>query len=260
MIEVLLATMNKRGLSDIDFKKMNIDKAKITIINQGVEMESEESEGFISIFNTSEKGISKSRNMALRKAREEICLIADDDIIYKSNALELIQKAFDDNPNADIITFQIETPDGGMFKNYSKDEFWHNERSLLKVSSVDIALRRESIVNKKIEFDELFGLGSKYNTGEQNIFLIDCIRNGLKIKYMPIPIVIHPYENSGRVLDEKHLISKGAVFYRIFKMKGILINFIFGLKKRNEFTGDIGVIKAIKLMLKGSVEYRNLRG
>ena len=42
---------------------------------------------------------------ALMRADADICLFADDDMVYEDNYVEIIENAFRDNPYADVIVF-----------------------------------------------------------------------------------------------------------------------------------------------------------
>ena len=114
-------------------------------------------------------------------------------------------------------------------------------------------IKLKSIKDKNIKFDENFGLGGIYTSGEENIFLMDCINNGLKIIYIPITIAIHEKESSGRILDEKTIYSKGALFYRLFGIKSIYLNLGFILKKSKEI--KVSILKAIYLIYKSNIAY-----
>ena len=212
------------------------------------------------LFSYKEKGLSKSRNRAIVHCNSDIALISDDDVEYLENLEEIIKKTFEENPNADIITFQFLKDENTLYKkNYKKEKFWHDIYSLARVSSVEIAFRVDKIKNKNITYDENFGLGSTFPTGEEYIFLADALKNGLKILYVPIPILIHPDESSGgQFLDNPLLIeSKGALFYRIFGLKSYFITFIFALKKYK--IANITLIQFYKLMLQGIKKYKKLK-
>jgi len=255
-IEVLLSTMNCQDINDLKLNKGNMIN-NMLVVNQ-TNNENKLVFDTIRMFNFSEKGLSKSRNRAIDNSSGDICLIADDDIVYKENIESIIVECFEKNPDADIITFQIETPENGFFKKYSTKEFWHNKRSILRVSSIEVAFKRSSILDSQVRFDELFGLGSKYISGEENIFLMDCLKKGLKIKYIPIPIVIHPYENSRKNYSVQQFISKGALFYRLFGRKAFILSIIFAIKKYPEYRRKYKIINAIKLMNRGICEYMKL--
>lgn len=209
------------------------------------------------LYSFQEKGLSRSRNKALRYALSDICLVSDDDIVYKNNIEKLVVDTFDRYPEADIITFQVETPEGEPYKNYKDRPFSHSLRTLMTVSSVEIAIRRNRIIKTGLSFDERFGLGTEYPTGEEFIFLSDALRKGLKILYVPIPIVVHPRESSGGafVNNPKLIEAKGAMFYRVFGSKAYLISVLFALRKYK--MARVSFIHFFKLMLVGIKRYKN---
>ncbi|SIS38191.1 hypothetical protein SAMN05421766_101249 [Zobellia uliginosa] len=209
------------------------------------------------IINSKTKGLSVSRNLALNEVRSGYAIVADDDVVYVDGFEERIRQAFQKFKKRAILTFRIETPEGGFFKDYASEAFEHNARSLLKVSSIDMVLN-VSELNSDVKFDEQFGLGAKYNTGENNIFLLDAHRKGLLMGYVPETIVIHPFENSGRVLNAGHLFAKGAVFRRMFGLKGLAIIIVFCIKKRKEMKDSgLNFMNGISSGIKGFFKYRN---
>lgn len=209
-LQVLISTMDRKSITQLNLEQKKIYSDTI-IVNQ-TDNNKTSLYNNIRMINYKEIGLSRSRNRALENASSEICIISDDDVEYVENFESIIVNAFKENEDTDIITFKIKTPQGENFKNYRNEMFDHDKRSILKVSSIEVAFKLESIKKNNIKFDEKFGLGSIYVSGEENIFLMDCINRGLKIKYIPITIAIHEKESSGRVLNEKAIYSKGALF------------------------------------------------
>ena len=78
MIEILISTMNQKDDSLIN--KMNLHCNSL-IINQ-CSYDSVKKKDAIRIINTTERGLSKSRNMAIENSIGDICIIADDDLVY----------------------------------------------------------------------------------------------------------------------------------------------------------------------------------
>lgn len=206
----------------------------------------------------SESGISNSRNRALENAKGEILLITDEDVELLEGMPRFVEEAFENYPEADIITFQTLNEKGLKRKNYSDSPFWHNMRTVMQVSSIEIALRRPSVVKNAIEFDSRFGIGSRFPTGCENVFLSDALKKGLRILYFPSPIVSHPDESSGRKLyqNEPVIKAKGAMFYRIFGWKAYFVGVLFALKKRRE-TG-LSLLKNIQILFSGIREFKQL--
>ena len=184
------------------------------------------------VFDYQETGLSRSRNRALQHADTDIGVIADDDVRHPDDAPVIIARAFAAHPRADIITFQARTPDGAPFKKYPPRARRHSARSLMRVSSWEIALRLESIRAAGLRFDERFGLGATFPTGEENIFLLDALRRGLNLRYVPQPIAIHPAQSSGADFSHSdNIVAKGAAFRRMFGAASAPLACAFAYKK-----------------------------
>jgi len=184
------------------------------------------------VFDYAERGLSKSRNRALQHAAAGIALIADDDVRHPPAAPARVAAAFAAHPRADIITFQAQTPAGAPFKKYQTRARRHTARSIMRVSSWEIALRVESIRAAGLRFDERFGLGAEFPTGEENIFLIDALRRGLRLRYQPQVIAIHPAASSGADLSTAAAIeAKGAAHRRMFGAAFLPVALAFAVKK-----------------------------
>lgn len=249
--------MNRKFIRDLELDKRNIHSDAI-IINETSSEWIEESENNIRMISIKGIGTSLSRNTAIDNARGDISIIADDDICYVPNYKEIVETAFTNNPDADIITFQIATPRMEPFKtNYMKMEQWHNLRTALKCASIEIAFRTKRIKESPLRLNMEFGLGSRYRIHDDVIFVADAIKLGMKVKYLPIPIVIHPEESSGTIFNDHHISSKGAAFYHIFGSKAFLIDALFAIKKYGVYKKDCSFVHFLKTIIQGSIEYRN---
>ncbi|HGS7813667.1 TPA: glycosyltransferase [Vibrio cholerae] len=253
-LEILMATMHKKNISDIDweYKQTNAD---ILLINQA-DFDNSEVAGNIRMLSCKERGSSNSRNLALKNATGDICLIADDDVGYVDGMENIVLDAFEKYPDADIITFQIVTPEGNPFNSgYPSQPQWHNWRSILRCASIEIAFRRDVVLKAGLSLDTNFGLGSKYRVHDEIIFLKDAMDKGLKLLYLPIPIVIHPAESSGTDFNDHLVTSKGAAFVRLFGLKGMFFNLVFSLKKHSEYANRYSFIKFLMTMFQGSIKF-----
>ena len=106
-LQVLISTMNQKDYSLLE--KMNICSDAL-VINQCRELNMEAFEyrgNQIEWFCFPETGIGKSRNNALLRASKEICLFADDDVIYCDNYSDVIEKEFAKHTDADLIIFNV---------------------------------------------------------------------------------------------------------------------------------------------------------
>lgn len=261
-IEFLISTTDKTDLLFLDkmFKHTDITQFKILVINQCLTIDIPSNINIknsnIRVISVKDKGLSKSRNLAIANAIGDIIIPTDDDVIYNKYVVEIVNQTFQ-NLKIDIATFKISTPEGHPFKKYSIYPFFHTIRTLLKVSSIEIAIRVDSIRNTEIFYDEKFGLGSEYPSGEENIYLTDALKKGLSIQYLPETIAIHPHITSGKLLDTEMLETKGAVFCRLFGYKALLYFLPFAFKKKVIINKqNISTIKCISLLFKGFYKYR----
>jgi len=190
----------------------------------------------VKVIHQKETGLSRNRNNALRHASSDILVVADDDIGLNPAYPHQILKAFKKYHNIDVACFQIRTlPNQPVYKKYSTRAIGLTRMSQLKaVSSIEIAFRRKSIQNNHIWFDERFGLGTEANSGEEFLFLAECLRKGLKIMFIPVFIVEHPFESSAKsrpYYEDQRLFSTGAQNYVLYRDFAYLRN-LFALLRR----------------------------
>lgn len=180
----------------------------------------------VSISQISGKGLSRNRNNSLKMANGDIAVIADDDVKYYPESFKNITKVFENDPELDVACFKIKTHAGEPeFKDYPNYECVLKKHRHHYISSIEIAFRVESIKAKQIRFDERFGLGSeKYNAGEEEIFICDCINAGLKVMYFPSYIVEHPFYSSAKdtpLFEKRRNMLRGALNARIHGWKAM---------------------------------------
>ncbi len=146
------------------------------------------------------KGVSRSRNIACSLADDdEIILLSDDDVKFEVNYVLKIMGTYEDSPDLDICVFKIKTLDGEQeYKNYSEfSKTIKNVEELNPVPSIiEMTFVKKSLSQYNIKFDERFGAGSFLIGGEENLLLRACLKQGLKMKYVPEYIVAHPYEST----------------------------------------------------------------
>lgn len=205
MIEFLISTMNRKDLSFLSKmfpdSVINDPRVLILVINQCTNIDIPQIYvGYpnVRVISMKERGLSKSRNYALRNSIGDICVVADDDFYYLTDCVESILTAYDKLHNAGMITFQtISFQTKKLRKRYKNKVYQYNFLSVMHVSSSDITFRRSQIINKNITFNEEFGLGSSNIAGEDNIFVRDCYNSGIKIYGYPKVILATPEETTG---------------------------------------------------------------
>lgn len=162
---------------------------------------------------TDKKGLSRARNIGIRKSSGEIILLSDDDCWYEGEAIGRIVECFKGDKELDILLTQIYDPIANVpYKTYSSESRRLTKSTeLLSRSSIEIAFRKKGNV---LEFDELFGLGSVYVAGEENDYLIRSLKKSKRIQYEPFITVYH--EKKVKRETNKQLIAKGAFYSKNF--------------------------------------------
>lgn len=258
-VQILLSTMKKNN-DDINklIKDMNI-KNDCLVINQCNKEERFElviNNNRVTVVNSSDTGLSKSRNLALKNSIADVCIIADDDLEYVNNLNDIIIKEFNRNNGYDILIFKVYGRNK-KFKTYINKEKEISYLSSMNISSVQIALKKKEILDKNIYFNELLGAGSKYSMGEENEFLFRCLRKGIKIKYIPIKIADLYIGNSSwfNGYNKKYFIDRGASFTAMSKILSNILIIQFALRKRNVYKNKFSILEAIKIMFLGKKRY-----
>lgn len=215
-IQVLVAAMNQTDHSLP--KKMNI-KCDAIIGNQ---CERNSIEKYIwnghniEYLNFAERGVGLNRNNALMRATGDICLFADDDMVYCDDYVETVNKAFKRHPDADLIAFNIIEEHPSRFVIKKEGRIWYH--NYLRYGTARVAVRLKSIKEKGISFNLCFGGGTEHCHGEDNIFLTDCLKKGLKIYSVPKNIAKLTEERCStwnKGYNEKYLRDQGCLYKAI---------------------------------------------
>lgn len=254
-IEVLVSTMNLENHEEL-LRKMNVKKS--VIINQTQFVTSGDiTEGENRLYSYQEKGLSKSRNRAIENSKADICMIADDDIKYEDNYEKIVDNGYKKYPDADIIAFYVDNFDEKRKKPIRKEGKIGILKSM-RIQSVQVTFKRKSIRDKNIRFNERFGAGAELYMGEENIFLAQCLKEGLKMYYIPKTIATIQDNNSTwfKGHNEYNFNVKGAVYYEISKSLYPILIFQFALRKRWLYANEVKTLKAIKYMFEGVKKYK----
>lgn len=269
-LEILISTMQRTSLSFLSemFSENNFLDYNILIVNQTSKDKILTSNYTnIRVLNSFEKGLSRSRNLAIKNAKKSICLIADDDVKYVKGFEKIILSAFKKHQKAAVITFQMVDDKNKLFVNYPHI-VKHNKKTVSKVNSVVIALQKQKIISQRVIFNKHFGLGALFETGDEYVFLRTVLNANLDVFFEPQIILSHSFYSSGKdVRSDRLVYARSAIFYKysgvlsylklckhlflIYKSKYITIKEIF-----SKYGVGLRGIKKYKQLLKQGVEKR----
>lgn len=258
--EIAISTMHKNQEEVLEMLRKENIHCDCIVINQCDEDRTEEFEREsqrIRIFYTTERGLSKSRNMALKNAQADILAIGDDDLLYYDNFEKTILDYYESSPKADVALFNMDD----LYKTFPRKSRRCGFFELSGYISMEATFRVASIRGRSLQFNEFFGTGSKYfSSGEENIFLADCYHKKCKIFYCKDKIVKRlPAKSSWFTSynDEKFIKARGAIYYAMSKKLFPLYILRFALLKRS-LIRPVSSFRALKMMLKGRDEYKGI--
>lgn len=236
-LQILVSTLNSDPHKLV--KKMHIDSDAI-IINQ-CDKNSQEKFTYkkhsIYVFNTTERGIGKSRKMALALADADVVLFADDDEIMADNYTNKILQSFQNNKKTDFFIFEIGSKTNFKSRHSGRVHWWNS----LKYGTTRFAVKRSSLLDSEITFDERFG-AAEYGHGEDSIFLHDCLKAGLTIVKSNANIATFSENKSTwfNGYDKKYYQDTGALYSVLFGKKAMLL-LIFNLVRHKTSIANIHI-------------------
>ncbi|WP_343763009.1 glycosyltransferase family A protein [Gangjinia marincola] len=220
-LEILIATMNRDSLDFLDdmFPHHSLDQLNLLIVNQTTpEIHLTSSRDNIRVINSLEKGLSKSRNLALIHAKGDVVLFADDDLSYVKDFKTIVLESYKNNPKTAFVTFKHKTFKGEFIKTYPTHNRKHTLTTIESISSREISCRLDRIKKQDLLFNEYFGLGSTFETGEEYLFVCNLVQKGYQGYFCNKVIVLHPAHSSGMEMGSDRVVyGKSALKYLRYK-------------------------------------------
>src|SRR5699024_1825712 len=207
--------------------------------------------------NIDQIGLSRSRNLGIDISTSEYVYLTDDDIVIDKKFEQIIEKQIIKFPETDIFAFQVSGINENFKKYPTKIKNIGFLRSL-KLSSVQLIMKTQFIKENNLYYDELFGTGSKYKMGEENIFVFDALKKGAKIRYIPYEIAkVYIGESSWFTgYNKKYFFDRGAIFYLMFRKFSYIYSLSFCIRKRKLYNKQFGIKTAFSYMMQGKTDYK----
>lgn len=254
-IETLIVTVDQNDHRLIE--KMNIQTDAL-IGNQGQKcsIETFANNGCrITYFNTIERGVGRNRNILLDNATADIWILADDDMCFVDGYPQIAQRAFDECPDADILLFNlIEKTPRRYINRKIKRVRWHYAR----YGAARIAIRKQRFQTSEIRFHLSFGGGTHYGSGEDTIFLQECLKKGLKVYAVPYALAEIDQDSVSTWFsgyNKKFFYDKGALYACLHPISWPLFILRFLISYRKGICEMFSVSQALRIMIRGGREY-----
>ena len=255
-VTVLISCMHQSGHDIIARSNIQTD---VIVVNQ-CDIDNEERFTFVNkkgrecsaiFYSTAERGLSKSRNRALDLSTDaDVCIICDDDELFPDNYEEFVSQQYENNKDLDVATFAISWDE----RTYPSERMKMNFNRILRTSSQQITFKRISVVGKGIRFDEKMGSGTGNGGGEENKFLLDCYKKGLKMEYFPdVLATINKGESQWfHGYTERFFQNQGWSVRRLLgNVRGYAYIWFYVIKHHKLYKKDLSFTKALKNIHKG---------
>lgn len=252
-LELLISSLEKDPQMLIS--RMNLE-CDAVIVNQGNSegksaFETEEGH-MVQVTESCARGVGLSRNTALDAADSEIILFSDDDIVYSKGYASSVLRAFDSEPDADIIMFNVNVRE-------ERRTYWTEKRKRVRKWTVGrypayaAAARLDSIRKSGLKFSLLFGGGAEYSCGEDSLFFMDCLKAGLKIVAVPVVIGTEEPRDSTwfRGYNDKFFRDRGVLLYFLYGGLAMVWAVRFVIAKKKLYGDSVRPREALRLLKEG---------
>lgn len=256
--EVLCVTMHQKDFSKL--QQMNIH-SDVFFANQAdkTAFEELEFEGHTArMLTTATRGVGVNRNMTLQYAKGDICLFADDDVVYCDDMEEKVLSEFDAHPDADVMIFHFDTDSQRKQAQYCQTK---RCRGAFRMpwAGFRIAFRLSAVKKANVWFTTLFGGGCIFPSGEDSMWLADAKKAGLRFYVSKETIGRVSFDESTWFTgyDEKFYFGKGA-YYQATHPKTFRLWQAYFLLRTRSF-GNLPAGEKKKWMRLGRQGYNQMR-
>lgn len=256
-IQILVSTMHRTDYSLVEQMKIFADAIIINQCDRNDYKQFKVNGHTIDWYDCDERGVGKSRNKALMAATADICLFADDDMVYDDNAYNTVENAFSYHPDASLIVFNVPTGENKAFDITKAKRL--RQWNAYRYGMYHFAIRRSDILKNRISVSLLFGGGAKYSCGEDSLFISDCFKNKLKLYAVPSLLGInHEGESTWfHGYTDKFFKDRGILYYAMSPMLSVLYCIRYVLTKKHLYIKDRTPKQVFSLMMQGIKEYKN---
>lgn len=257
-VQVLASVMNETMEHIVE--RMQLDSDAV-VINQCDRLQAQEMDykgHTIRFFSFPDRGVGRSRNEAILRADQDICLFSDGDVVYDPGYAEAIAAEFERNPRADMILFNIAVEEAR--RTYHIEErkrvHWYN---CGRYGAVSFAVRRDSLLKSGVTFSLLFGGGARYSNGEDSLFLKEFMGKGYRVYTAPVTIGREEAGTSSWFAgyNEKFFVDRGVLYHFLYGKLAWVMCLRFLLAHKGIFCKEVSVPQAYAWMKRGVQEGRN---
>lgn len=251
-LQVLVSCMNKDIDSLVTAMKLSSDAIIVNQCDHYDFVEKDYEGHTVRFFSMNERGVGLSRNTALLRSEADIILFSDEDIVYDEGYAKKVLDAFESRPYADMLIFNMRVCEE-RFTYHNDKEKRVRAYKAGRYPTYSFAIRREKLFKTGVTYSLLFGGGAKYSAGEDSLFLMNCIKKGLRVYALPIEIGEEKSRPSTwfNGYTEKFFYDRGVLYHHLYGWLAPIFASRFIMAKKSFMCNEVPAAKAYKLIKKG---------
>ena len=255
-IEVLISTMHEKSIDC--YKRFNLETDALIINQTDYNSYDEIHAGKykVRMISTDTRGLGTSRNLAILNSKADVLVFADDDEVFETGYSQKIEDELRAHPSVDFFLFKTIIYQDGKEIVKVKEERDLSIYNSLRYGSVHFVFKKESIRRNNISVSTYFGAGTGNGSGEDSIFIRDCLKAGLSLR-TSTKLIAKVYNDDSTWFngyDEKFFYDKGMLSKALFPKTYRLYIEQF-LRRHKEMTKEINIKKARKIMIAGAHDF-----
>ncbi|MBO4508516.1 MAG: glycosyltransferase [Spirochaetaceae bacterium] len=204
------------------------------------------------IITRNEKGVGANRNITLKFSSASYCILADDDMCFYDDYPSIVIKAFEKNPTADVLIFNLH--EKNPVRRINKRKKRVGLFNYMNYGAARIVFRRSSVSYNGISFNYNFGGGTNHSAGEDSLFLRDCLLHGLKIVAIPETLASLSDTRESTWFNgytDKYIFDKGVFLGVAHPKLAYLFALYFSLKHKEYSIETKSIKRTFNVMAKG---------
>ena len=223
MLSVVVCTRDRAELLDRCLKPLARQKGEfeVLVVDQGDAPTAIPDDSRFRRLADPGRGLARARNIGVSAAVGSVVVFVDDDAVPDADYIGVIAKSFAENPNLAALSGRILTLEDGRLYARTLD----NRPRVLgrgdwrRFFGGNFAIRR-TVLDRIGLFDERFGVGRRWASGEETDYFFRMLYRNCRIFYLPEVVVRHPrqaVEKAPRQLRAKLFASargQGALIAR----------------------------------------------